>query len=666
MFYRLAACALLLVPLSGCDVVSAAFTSTPQKVNNAAPVSAETETAFNRLLATLEGDSAAKKSVETQFDQLLKARAFSCSALVQIGRFDTPKQVKAKLTDKECFAAQEGVIQEWIGARRLALLIQAPPLAPLAALPPRALIATPEGASQLVLADDANVLVFGGGEKFTAVQVPDGKRIGEIKVAGSQPRPLSLSPNGRIVAIAFANGLRFHDVATGEPLWTASKYASVLTWLPEVDGVVLMQSNTGAPFLLDIRQGKVEPYASMTTRPTWAVTMPQGQRVVGAYQTAALIGHARNAVGGIAVTPIKQWSLGNVSVQSGTPLVMGGGKKLVYVSGQNVSWLDTDSGQVTSLQTAMLNVRSIAKTSESTLMFDGNSYGASGESQDHSALLDIDKQELSTARDVKQADGLLMASSQRTAFIKRGNGGILLGTTVEGDNPQSLEGLIAQADLTKQLRKLEDAKREEEFALARARIEMTRPGASAAATADMTPAEAARARHLSMSQARGAAEQAAAFAQQAAERARVVQAAGLAPGGAAAGPILAGVPANAKVAFVGVYEAVNTPGGGRAGNVRVNIAPGSEPLVLVLSNYEPVTWTINTGGRKIAAVLLSSYNPATVVGAEPAQVMRIGSNHAYKLDSEDYAKVQRDVTRYVGKPVSSFQGGYRGQEFTVR
>jgi hypothetical protein len=67
----------------------------------------------------------------------------------------------------------------------------------------------------------------------------------------------------------------------------------------------------------------------------------------------------------------------------------------------------------------------------------------------------------------------------------------------------------------------------------------------------------------------------------------------------------------------------------------------------------------------VSAVLLSGYHESSVFGADDAQVLRIGSNHAYKIDSPDYMTLKKNVARYVGNPVRTFQGAYSAQSFTV-
>jgi hypothetical protein len=134
-------------------------------------------------------------------------------------------------------------------------------------------------------------------------------------------------------------------------------------------------------------------------------------------------------------------------------------------------------------------------------------------------------------------------------------------------------------------------------------------------------------------------------------------------------PLLTDVPANARISVIGVYEGTANATGStisrRVGSVRINVQPGSTPLVLVLASYEPVHWLINANGRKISKVLTSGYNDSTVIGAEGATMIKIGSKYAYKIDSREYLMLTQDLARYIANPVQLFQGAYTGREFSV-
>ena len=65
---------------------------------------------------------------------------------------------------------------------------------------------------------------------------------------------------------------------------------------------------------------------------------------------------------------------------------------------------------------------------------------------------------------------------------------------------------------------------------------------------------------------------------------------------------------------IGVYEATTGGHGGPPGKITVDIQR-TQAMVLVLSSYEPVDWTVNAvSGAQIQEVILNGYHPQTVSG----------------------------------------------------
>ena len=73
MFSRHLALACICVALAGCDQISAGFTPAQDKTNKAFPLADELQTASNALLASLEGDKAARQSVTEQYGKIGRA-----------------------------------------------------------------------------------------------------------------------------------------------------------------------------------------------------------------------------------------------------------------------------------------------------------------------------------------------------------------------------------------------------------------------------------------------------------------------------------------------------------------------------------------------------------------------------------------------------------------
>lgn len=132
----------------------------------------------------------------------------------------------------------------------------------------------------------------------------------------------------------------------------------------------------------------------------------------------------------------------------------------------------------------------------------------------------------------------------------------------------------------------------------------------------------------------------------------------------AAAPAMLGLPRDAVVHMVGVYEGTGSSRANRS--VRVVVRPSPRPLVLALSSYESVRWVIVNQGARIAAVLLSSYEPSTVVGLPDTPVQRVGGSYAYKAGSPEHMRWRQAVQQQTGPlEIRSFQGEYTGKEFSV-
>jgi hypothetical protein len=98
----------------------------------------------------------------------------------------------------------------------------------------------------------------------------------------------------------------------------------------------------------------------------------------------------------------------------------------------------------------------------------------------------------------------------------------------------------------------------------------------------------------------------------------------------------------------------------------VTVRRSPQPIVLVLCSYEPVQWQLKMEpGARLGAVLVGGYHDSSVLGAGDARVLKMGRYYAYQQEGADFAALQREVSRWVGRPISLFQTGYRGNSYTV-
>ncbi len=72
--------------LSGCERISSAFVSAPERINRAFPVSDEVILSLNKLLSSTGDDEKAARAIKEQFDKLMNVRALTCTAAISVGR----------------------------------------------------------------------------------------------------------------------------------------------------------------------------------------------------------------------------------------------------------------------------------------------------------------------------------------------------------------------------------------------------------------------------------------------------------------------------------------------------------------------------------------------------------------------------------------------------
>jgi hypothetical protein len=144
----------------------------------------------------------------------------------------------------------------------------------------------------------------------------------------------------------------------------------------------------------------------------------------------------------------------------------------------------------------------------------------------------------------------------------------------------------------------------------------------------------------------------------------------LAPTAGVSAPAAAAESAQLRVEAIGVYHGSYSRQRGfqehLKGTVEVSVGTVSDPLALVLSSYEAVQWNIRQQrGGSVKYVLLNSYYPSTVVGADGAEIIRFNTSHPYSIQHQDYHTFRRAVFAQLKQELRQFQGSYQGASFTI-
>ncbi len=630
MAVRLCALLPLLAALAGCELYDTATTAAPDKVNLAFPLREDLVTARNGLVASLAADPAAQQAAADEVARMMTVRALACSAGASIGRFDKVADVKRKVGSADCFREQDAKLADWLGMRRVGIAMRLPPLAEPAPLPARFAVTQAHSAAGLIIADQANIAAVQGTRgEYTVLELPSGRKLASIDGPGTQTHASSLSPNGRVLALASGHsGVKFHDAEAGHLLWSSDKYTQVVAWLPQAEATLVAEK--GAPVLVDHRRAAAEPVPLAIGNFRWSTPVPGAtpRVLVGGGPAAAMLGYARGTDGTVKLEPLRQWRLNGNGSSSGRPFLMAEGRKLFYVVGNDLAWLDLESGEQGSWPMQSIQAHGYAKLSETQLYLDASN---GTDWRRTPRILDVAKGTIAEAERDPQ-EGMLIPLVPRVGYARRGHSqAVALATTATPTGEeQPLDKVLADAGLARELAKLQAAQQ----------AAMPPGSVPAPSSAGVYPSWGARS----------------------------LPAGAAVPAIPAARPLLAKVPADARVSVVGVYEAASGSHGHgqarKAGTIRVTVAPGRGPLVLVLASYEPVTWLVQDGGRPISAILLSGYHPSQVIGTN-AEVHRIGSQYAYKPGSAEYERLKQEIARYVAAPVQNFQGTYSGKEFSV-
>lgn len=582
--------------------------------------------------------------LEERIRSQIQLRSLICTQGLTIGHLDSVEEIKALPVKQECLLEQDEVLAAAVGAFRLGHLLMQPPLRPLASLHQTSAIPNIGGvdAYSFEAASQANVLLVRGSRNgtFASVEIPSGRTLATIpKVEAASYHQTSVSPNGRLAAVDMRSaGVMFLDMERGSKLWETKRFNGFFAWMPDVRAVLVRDANSGSPMLLDLETGRMEKYASAPKNLSWVTPANEKAALwLGSERAIFRVEHVRTK-GGVQATVTKEFRLSKTSgITSRPPTLVNQGNTLFFISNRDFGSLDLDTGQESVWNVADFLANRYAKLSETTLLVE--SYSSSGGVEMKTWVLDLVGQTLApvdTSAVAAARHGLLMAMTGRTGWIRRGHESTHLGDTVSAGAPQPLAELHSAFNLERQMAKIETMERQEREMSERAQLvsqdQKFRPSAAPTAPIYVTPEPAPSPSSIPQ----------------------------------------AGLPQNAHVEAVGVYQGTGTAGGvssdGRKmGVVDVRVRRGSAPTILVLSSYEPVQWKIAMDpGARLAGVLLSGYHPSRVTGADAVRVLQMGRTHAYQRGSSEYNALDRQVRSWTGgQGIQIFQGRYEGGSYTV-
>lgn len=608
--------AALCLSLSGCEPVRNATRDAVERIDAARPVSAKVRDRAGHLEQVLSEDAAAREAFLAELDARYRVRALDCARGYSPSAFDSDADVRAKLTDLDCFEKHDDEIFEWLGYRRLAGLVAAEPLVE-SGDDVRDVVATSAPPELVAYAQGAAVAVVASGTSVEVLDLASGETLFKDPRLGSRARGVAISPNGRLFAVAVDAGLVLRAAADGEALVELPGYQH-LTWLDAATAVLVKQSSAGAE-LWDLRSEQKTALKGLTAYVTRVVPVGNENRFVVATHGALLAYEWRRRDGGLQATLVDQ----RVAEGAGWNESMGtrtsDGLRFV-VAGRGLTVTD-----LRTLETTQVDLSPVTVGGPSAL--------PAGEE----VLLQATIPSIGTTRSFVYS--IVDNSFAHVADDEVVRSGARLST--RPTYVPSVERLALVTGTT--IRLVSDVDRGPRYG----------PDALVQAIEEERRAEQE--------------ERAAQLAQRLGYRSEV------SVGGVPviAGPI-ATAAGDAAIEAVGVYQSSSYDSrrpGMRAtapGPVNVLVKRAEKPIVLVLSSHEPVHWRVSlSSGAELRAVLLSGYHDSTVSGIGDVRVVNLGRMYAHEQGSGSFSQLQTEVMRWTGKPIESFQGRYSGNSFTV-
>ena len=593
--------------LSGCDLRQR-FASAEDRINAEFPLSVEARQAHERLVELLAGQSAERAALDSNWEARLRARALSCSPDFTPTWKQSSEDIRAAVKDKACLAESDRKLSRWASLQRVRLMLAQPPLAgDGSGNVPASLTLRGPGLFLSPEAGEAPVLALTTVEGFELIALSSGRSL--FQERGTQ-HVVSMAANGRLFAQATLGVVRLRVSDGGETLLEMPDTRAV-QWLGKQ--FVLVRSYSAKPsYLLNLRTG--EEVALPVDAVSSSVRLLP---VPGADQRFNLL----------TTRGIYQFEIGELDGKTQVSLV---GEK----PGFDPRMALVDSGQLSSDgKEWVFGQRKLFRFDLQTLELREQSF--------EPALV-------AGAWPTTNPEQFVVSLNVRGP----GGGAVSLNGNYLFDSSNGTLARVEGAAAQRPMRYFASIKR-----LAQIDYPMLRLP-ERVETAAAQPVDQAIGTLLDEANQQ-------VLAQAAVEAQWIAQSAALAPDS----PLFAQM-RDAQIEGIGIYEGrekVTLPGQFRAmGKVLVTVRRSPRPVVLVLSAYEPVQWSIKLEpGARLATVLLCGYYESSVQGASDTRVLRIGREYAHQSEGPEYQALQRQVMRWTGKPIAVFQTGYYGANFSV-
>lgn len=597
----------LIFVLSGCGQTTAPWATPENKINAAFPVSEKVRVTRDFLLQNT-GDKQ-RKFLETQLDNRMKLRALNCAKGYSPTWLTSTSDIRKSLSALPCFSAADEQLVQWLGLMRVGVTLAMPALRPIPANPPTFIV----GDTFITSARFAKSAGVGLIESQKTISIVE---MESSKVLFVEPKSNTigigeLSPNGRIFLTSSQQPrvLYFRDSENGDVIAELPMAGIEFTWLDNATAAYPEQT-VKQPYLVDFNTGEmieVKGIAGGSFRAV-AVADTANQYAFFSHTKVAKIEYLRDQAEP-TVKLIAEQSLPNGGTCSISTVV---GKRVVCWI-PDLSSVDPKTFEVDSVAFKPFTIQKIVPTPDADqVVITGYFMGHSNEtpksyiyslSNKALSLIDRSREPYERLTYVQSVNKLATIKDAKIEFL----GKLPLAA------PVALQTFFEDEQTAINLAKLKS------FELAQ-----SGSGGTPSFPPNSLPAPTGPFARLS--------------------KVAQVEAVGVYQGG-------------------GSKQALQNHG---TGTVEVRIRRTPQPLVLVLSSYEPVKWVLTQeSGAVLAAVIVSGYYPSQVIGAGNVPVIVNGRAHAYERGGQGYYELNKSVATMVGKEIGLFQGSYQGANFVV-
>jgi hypothetical protein len=544
----------------------------------------------------------AKARFGLELNSRLKIRALSCTQGFQAKWYQSREAINASVGHSQCLDDQEQSITQWLGIIEAGQLLAMPPLRE-AAGEPVGLVQVNSGIREIKYARQAAIALLGSGNDLAVVDLHSGEVLHRDPWQTTQGTLSELSANGRLYARDAGRLLSIVDAASGtEVVRIPDAMGHAFFWLDD-HTAVFGQISSGGAQLIDFDSGQL---VDLGMPRSWSRALP----MPGKPDHYLLLGGQHN----VEIQVLRQSGLVQVRVVAQLD-VDGYGRfaglesnnpsrdgTRYYGSDDGLVLLDVSQLALTRIDTAPLRLTRVTTTPQVGQILLEGTAPGLRATDARRYIYEVTSQTIAPLSDPRY-------NASRLDYVPAFD----VMALVEGNRITFHHDLATGSP--------------QPLTLWRAQL------------ADRQTARVAQAQQIQA----------------------IVQRVEYAP--------LKALAATAQVEGIGVYEAADGVHGGGThapGTVQVEVKPGRQPTVLVLSSYEPVRWRLRLQpGSQLGLVLMSGYYPSTVEGAGDARVVVIGAGFAYSQGSGEYQGLNQNVMRYTGKGIDLFQGTYSGRRFSV-